>query len=159
MELHKLTHDIYEAARHWYLPLYVGLIGSVRLIRRNVRKEKSSDLRDVPGDNLLPKEILNYLISPKSLQVAFPSPLINCRGIPLWRENFSCHGERRDSVVKVKCKICGDIGYTASPKAIVCKCGGRFRVIRASKKELIIAVDSSVSDIFDFSDRLNYGYN
>jgi len=32
-------------------------------------------------------------------------------------------------MVKVKCKVCGDTGYTASPEHVICKCGGRLKVI------------------------------
>ncbi|MCX5704174.1 MAG: hypothetical protein NT066_06780 [Candidatus Omnitrophica bacterium] len=33
-------------------------------------------------------------------------------------------GERKEAMVKVKCRVCGDIGYTAAPRRVVCKCGG-----------------------------------
>ncbi|MBI4706919.1 MAG: hypothetical protein HY761_03215 [Candidatus Omnitrophica bacterium] len=32
-------------------------------------------------------------------------------------------------MAKVRCKDCGKTGYTASPKYIICSCGGRFRII------------------------------
>ena len=32
-------------------------------------------------------------------------------------------------MVKVKCKDCGDTGYTASPEHVICKCGGRLKAI------------------------------
>ena len=32
-------------------------------------------------------------------------------------------------MVKVKCKDCGDTGYTASPEHVICKCGGRLKVV------------------------------
>jgi len=62
-------------------------------------------------------------------------------------------------MVKIKCKICGDTGYTAAPKALVCKCGGRFRVIREKREDRITVVDCSVFDLFNLSNFLNYGNN
>ena len=62
-------------------------------------------------------------------------------------------------MIKIKCRICGDIGYTAAPKALVCKCGGRFRIIREKKEDRLAKVDSAILELFDFSDLLNYGNN
>ncbi len=64
MDLHKLAHDACEATKYWYMPLLAGLIGYIRIIKE---KDKISDLGDVPGDNILSKEILNSLISRRSL--------------------------------------------------------------------------------------------
>jgi len=30
---------------------------------------------------------------------------------------------------KVECRACGETGYTAAPDSLICKCGGRFKVI------------------------------
>ncbi len=38
-------------------------------------------------------------------------------------------------MVKVKCKVCGSSGYTASPNHLICECGGRFKVIPEKKKK------------------------
>lgn len=35
-------------------------------------------------------------------------------------------------MVKVKCKICGNTGYTAAPDHIICKCGGRVQAVEES---------------------------
>jgi hypothetical protein len=42
-------------------------------------------------------------------------------------------------MVKVKCISCGLIGYTASPRFIVCVCGGKFKEIlkRQSRLEIL----------------------
>jgi len=32
-------------------------------------------------------------------------------------------------MVKVKCRVCGDIGYTAAPRRGHCECGGRLKEI------------------------------
>jgi len=39
---------------------------------------------------------------------------------------------------RVQCKVCGDIGYTAAPNSIVCKCGGKFKVIPENAKEKML---------------------
>ncbi len=62
-------------------------------------------------------------------------------------------------MVKIKCKICGETGYTAAPKSLVCKCGGSFRVIREKKEDRITVVNSSISDLFNLANLLNYGNN
>lgn len=30
---------------------------------------------------------------------------------------------------KVQCENCGEIGYTAAPKSLVCECGGKFKEV------------------------------
>lgn len=67
MDLHKLVHDACEASKHWHLPILFGLIGHVRLHSGVENKYEIGDLGDAPGDNILPKEILNSLISRRSL--------------------------------------------------------------------------------------------
>ena len=67
MDLHKLAHDVCEVAKHWHLPVFVGLISSVKVIPKINGQGVISDLGEVPGDNVLPKEILNSLISRRSL--------------------------------------------------------------------------------------------
>jgi len=62
-------------------------------------------------------------------------------------------------MVKVKCKICGDIGYTASPAQIICKCGGRFRMIRWKREEMIVKEDFGILSLFNLSGPLNYENN
>lgn len=66
MELNKLSHDIYEAVKHWHIPLLFGIIGSVKISRKVTKQEDNCGLGDTPGDNILPKEILNSLISRRS---------------------------------------------------------------------------------------------
>ncbi len=58
---------------------------------------------------------------------------------------------------KVKCKICGDTGYAASPKHIICKCGGRFKVVPETKEERMVNLDKQAMALFNFSGRINYG--
>ena len=67
MYLNKLAHDVCEAGRHWHLPFLVGMISSIRIMPKTDSHSEISDLGDVPGDNVLPKEILNSLISRRSL--------------------------------------------------------------------------------------------
>ena len=67
MDLHKLIHDTCEATRHWHFPLLIGLAGSIRIMPKQNSHQQIGDLGDVPGDNILPKEILNSLISRRSL--------------------------------------------------------------------------------------------
>lgn len=50
MELHKLTHEIYEATRHWHLPLFLGLVSSFKLHHR-APKDNIGDFDEAPGDN------------------------------------------------------------------------------------------------------------
>lgn len=49
-----------------HLPLFVGLIGIIKSRRENF-KETLSDLGEVTGDNILPKEILISLSSRRGL--------------------------------------------------------------------------------------------
>ncbi|RJP29187.1 MAG: hypothetical protein C4533_05150 [Candidatus Omnitrophota bacterium] len=65
MDIHKLIHDTCEATKH--LPFLIGLAGSIRIMPKQNSREQIGDLGDVPGDNILPKEILNSLISRRSL--------------------------------------------------------------------------------------------
>ncbi len=65
MDIHKLAHDASEAAKH--LPLFLGLISSIRITPKRKTEITDGDLGDVPGDNILPLEISNSLISRRSL--------------------------------------------------------------------------------------------
>jgi len=38
-------------------------------------------------------------------------------------------------MVKVKCKTCGETGYTAAPEALICKCGGRYKTIHEKREQ------------------------
>lgn len=67
MDLHKLAHDVYEASKHWHLPLLAGLVGSIRIMPKADSREHISDLGEVPGDNILSKEILISLSSRRGL--------------------------------------------------------------------------------------------
>lgn len=67
MELHKLAHNVYEAVKHWHLPILVGLFGYVRVNSIKEEQKIDSDLGDIPGDNILTEKILNSLISRRSL--------------------------------------------------------------------------------------------
>jgi hypothetical protein len=67
MDMHKTFHDLCQAGEHFNLPLIVGMIGSVRFNGKIKTEDKFGDLGDVPGDNVLPKKILNSLISRRSL--------------------------------------------------------------------------------------------
>ena len=66
MQTQKLIHELCEASKHMHLPLLVGLVSYVRVTPKYLR-DKFSDLGDVPGDNVLPKVILDSLISRRSL--------------------------------------------------------------------------------------------
>jgi len=65
MDIHKLANDASEAAKH--LPLFIGLISSIRIAPKVRTEITNSDLGDVPGDNILPKEILISLSSRRGL--------------------------------------------------------------------------------------------
>lgn len=58
MDLHRLTHGIYEALKHWHIPVFVSFLTSITPKAKAKRQAKMSDLGDVPGDNILPNEIL-----------------------------------------------------------------------------------------------------
>ena len=73
IDLHKTIQQICEATRHWHLPMFVGLVSSIKVNPRINTQEKISDLGDVPGDNFLPKEILNSLVSRRGLKAALNS--------------------------------------------------------------------------------------
>lgn len=65
MDIHKLAHDASEAAKH--LPLFIGLISSIRITPKMRTEITDSDLGEVPGDNILPINILNSLSSRRGL--------------------------------------------------------------------------------------------
>ncbi|MDP2941052.1 MAG: hypothetical protein Q8N85_02195 [Candidatus Omnitrophota bacterium] len=65
MDIHKLAQDVYEAGKHWHLPLFFSLLGSVGFPSKMGIRDKNSDLGDAPGDNILPSEILISLSSRK----------------------------------------------------------------------------------------------
>ena len=58
-------------------------------------------------------------------------------------------------MVKVKCIICGDTGYTASPDYLVCKCGGKFKVVPENSKREKIELDIKTLRRFDCSNLIN----
>lgn len=41
---------------------------------------------------------------------------------------------------KIKCETCGDTGYTASPDYLICKCGGKFKVVAENTKRKKISL-------------------
>lgn len=49
-------------------------------------------------------------------------------------------------MAKVECKVCGDIGYTAAPDALRCKCGGRFKVIPENGQREEAELDRQIID-------------
>lgn len=67
MDLHRLVHDACEASKHWHLPILFGLVGHIKLHSRVENKREIGDLGETPGDNVLPREILDSLISRRSL--------------------------------------------------------------------------------------------
>jgi len=59
MDLSRLIHQIGDILKegNWHLPLFVGYLGAMKN-HGSVVEEKAVDLGNVPGDNILPKEIL-----------------------------------------------------------------------------------------------------
>lgn len=39
-------------------------------------------------------------------------------------------------MVKVRCQLCGTVGYTASPRFQACECGGAFEVVTEGGRNL-----------------------
>ncbi len=39
-------------------------------------------------------------------------------------------------MVRVRCQLCGSIGYTAAPHFQSCECGGRFDVVPEEQRRL-----------------------
>lgn len=67
MDLHTLAHDIHLVLnKGGHLPLFVGLFAIIRNHHSDL-KDKLSDLGEVTGDNVLPKEILISLSSRRGL--------------------------------------------------------------------------------------------
>lgn len=58
-------------------------------------------------------------------------------------------------MVKVKCTNCGDIGYTAAPRAITCECGGSVEIISETKEERVSGPDIPLQPSYLFR-RLKY---
>lgn len=67
MDIHKISHEICEVAKHGHLPLLASLIGTFRISRKAFKQEENSDLEEVTGDNILPNEILISLSSRRGL--------------------------------------------------------------------------------------------
>ena len=65
MEIHKMTHEAYEVIKH--LSFLTFFFGSIRITPKRSINEQNSDLGEVPGDNILPKEILISLSSHRVL--------------------------------------------------------------------------------------------
>ena len=71
MELTKILQDVYEASKHWHFSLVAGLISSFKTHSGVEAKDKISDLGDVPGDNILPSQILISISSRRGLEARF----------------------------------------------------------------------------------------
>lgn len=56
---------------------------------------------------------------------------------------------------KVQCIVCGDTGYTASPNHLVCKCGGKFKVVPENGKREKVELDAETLRRFDTSSFIN----
>lgn len=69
MEILKITHELYEASKHWHLPLLVGGIGLIKSSYSPVLSGKVGE--EVPGDNFLPREVLSALSSTASRRKRF----------------------------------------------------------------------------------------
>ncbi len=67
MDMHKIAHDLCETTRHCHFPLIAGLIGYIRITPKKRIKEIIGDLGEVPGDNILPSEILISISSRRVL--------------------------------------------------------------------------------------------
>jgi len=58
-------------------------------------------------------------------------------------------------MIRVKCKDCGNIGYTSSPGYVICKCGGRFKVVLEKRQNQKVELDEQTLRLFDFSNLIN----
>lgn len=58
---------------------------------------------------------------------------------------------------KVQCKVCGKTGWTAAVDYLICKCGGRFKVILADgkKQKVVLTLDEDTFRLYDTSDIIN----
>jgi len=65
MDINKIAHEAFETARVWHFPLLLGLVCSIRVMPKD--QYNQGDLGDVPGDNILPKNILISLSSRRGL--------------------------------------------------------------------------------------------
>ena len=59
----KIIYDICEASRQWHLPIFAGFLGLLNTYSRETPQSGFNGLGDVPGDNILSKEILVSLSS------------------------------------------------------------------------------------------------
>jgi len=55
-------------------------------------------------------------------------------------------------MVKVQCKVCGNIGYTSSPNYVRCECGGSFKVIPEDSHNEKVGLNKKTARLFDLSD-------
>lgn len=54
-------------------------------------------------------------------------------------------------MVKVQCIVCGDTGYTAAPNSLLCKCGGKFKVVPENGKQQKVELAPETFTLFDTS--------
>lgn len=54
-------------------------------------------------------------------------------------------------MVRIKCKSCGDTGYTASPECLTCRCGGRFKVVPESRRDKKPELDETEIELFSIA--------
>jgi hypothetical protein len=66
MDFHKLPHDLADVILNGHFPFSFLLFGLFKISKLK-HKDEISELGDVPGDNVLPKNILISLPSRKGL--------------------------------------------------------------------------------------------
>ena len=67
MDIHRLVQEACETVKHWHLPLLVGLVSFIKIVPDVSKEAKVSELGEVPGDNILPNDILTSLSSRRGL--------------------------------------------------------------------------------------------
>ena len=63
MDIHRLVQEACETAKHWHLPLLVGFVSFIKIVPDVSQEAEVSELGEVPGDNILPNDILTSLSS------------------------------------------------------------------------------------------------
>jgi hypothetical protein len=61
-------------------------------------------------------------------------------------------------MVKMRCKTCSDVRFSAASDNLDCSCGGRFQVIPITQDEQITRLDESTIKLFNFTDIIKHDF-
>ena len=62
-------------------------------------------------------------------------------------------------MVKIQCKTCKDVKFSAATDNLNCPCGGRFQIIPTTQEEQVTRIDETTKRLFSFSNILKHDEN